>query len=91
MAGPAPLFDAWQVGFVATGIFGSGVIVKRLADGKWSAPASIATIGAPRRTPPHPATIRATLRTRATAHPTSLHPAHAATQPPTRAAHPRDL
>jgi len=34
------------VGFVATGIFGSGVIVKRLADGKWSAPASIATIGA---------------------------------------------
>ncbi|KAL5335854.1 DUF500-domain-containing protein [Aspergillus crustosus] len=35
-----------KAGFLGSGRFGSGVVVARLADGKWSAPSAIATAGA---------------------------------------------
>lgn len=39
------ILTVFKAGFVGTARFGSGVVVARLADGSWSAPSAIGTIG----------------------------------------------
>ncbi|KAH7119707.1 hypothetical protein B0J11DRAFT_66913 [Dendryphion nanum] len=40
------ILTVFKAGFLGTARFGSGVVVARLADGSWSAPSAIGTIGA---------------------------------------------
>ncbi|KAG9998940.1 DUF500-domain-containing protein, partial [Aureobasidium melanogenum] len=39
------IMTVFKAGFLGSGRFGSGVIVARLADGSWSAPSAIGTVG----------------------------------------------
>ena len=40
------ILSVFKAGFLGTARFGSGVVVARLADGSWSAPSAIGTVGA---------------------------------------------